>query len=127
MVSPFAKVQSDALATVRATAGASITYTRGSNSASVVAVPGSSDFSVVSGDLVAETIKSPDFLINAAELSVAMIAGGESSFTEPLRGDLVVDDDGRTFVVMPDKSVPAWEYGDRDGRKWFRVHTKRAE
>lgn len=127
MVSPFAKCQSDAFATVRATAGASITYTRGSNSASVVAVPGSSDFSVVSGDLVSETIKASDFLIMAEELQTAITAAGETNFTEPLRGDLIVDEAGRTFVVMPDKNVPAWEYGDRDGRAWYRVHTKRAE
>lgn len=127
MVSSFGKVQAQALASIRATAGDRVTYRRGGNSATVVAVPGSSEFAIVSNDQVSENIKSTDFLIRAEDLSAAMTSTGLSSFSQPERGDEILDGSGGLFLVMPERSVPAWEWSDRDSKAWYRIHTKKAE
>jgi hypothetical protein len=100
---------------LKAAAGTTVTYTRSSESADVVATIGRSEFEAASQSGVVERWESRDFLITAADLPFGL----------PQRGDEIVEARGGeivTYEVTSPRGVPEWHYGDAF-RSIVRVHT----
>lgn len=98
-----------------------VTYSRGSGStadtADVDAVVDSTVFRVDNGFGVFIRVESRDYLIQASELA---------SFTEPQRGDVILDTINshvEKFEVMAPGAEDVYRYED-EFRKVFRIHTK---
>lgn len=90
------------------------TYSRLSTSVTVNVTVGLRDQVVNAADgSVMMIVHSRDFILTAADLA---------AFTEPLRGDRIVDD-GHTYEVLPMESVPCWQWADQ-GHIDYRIHTK---
>ena len=101
--------------TLNASAGYSVTYRRGNNSASVIATIGKSLFEAGSQSGVIESFESRDYLLRTEDLP----------FGSPLRGDLILESTGgivTTYEVSTPRGVPLFRYADAF-RTMVRVHT----
>jgi hypothetical protein len=109
-------------AQLKSFASRAVTYSRGSQSLSVQATVGRSDYDVASGDAGFQRVVTRDYLIALADL--ASLAGGG----EPKRGDRIIETIAgvaRTFeVAAPGDGVQCFAFSDTDGNV-VRVHTKR--
>jgi hypothetical protein len=100
---------------LKSAAGMTVTYTRGAESAEIVATIGRSQFEAANQSGVLEQWESRDYLITAADLP----------YGDPERGDLITENHGGDLVVYEvasPRGVPEWHYGDAF-RSIVRVHT----
>lgn len=109
----------NALADVRSTAGASVTYQRASDTVIVTAVRGRSSYMAESAVGIVYEVESVDYLVAAA----ALILDGAT--VTPQAGDLIVDGD-ETFEVMAAGGSPPFEPSDPDATT-LRIHTRPRE
>jgi hypothetical protein len=100
---------------LKAAAGSTVTYTRGNESAEIVATIGRSNFEAANQSGVIEQWESRDYLISAADLPFGLPERGDE-IIEAQNGDLV------TYEVTSPRGVPEWHYGDAF-RSIVRVHT----
>jgi len=104
-------------ATLRANASHTVTYKRGSASASVSATTGSTPFEATNDDGIVTHFESRDFLIDVADLE---------DFGEPERGDQVLDTlngNVEIFEVVAPDGEEHLRYSDPE-RTVYRIHTK---
>ena len=104
------------LARLRKFAGNPVVYRRGSQSATVTAVTGQTEYDATddAGMPVAQT--SRDFLIGTSDL----VLGGVQ--IEPLAGDVIEQADGTKNKVLPVNNH-CWKWSDT-GKSQRRIHTK---
>lgn len=111
----------DALAahvtTLNVAAGETVTYKRGSDSVSITAVVGQSQFDEVSATgEIRPLSKTVDFLVKPSSLKLS------GSAVLPQRGDQIEKSEGSIYDVLPGTEGTAWQYSD--GRKTFlRIHS----
>ena len=102
-------------------AGHEVTYTRGSDSITILATVGTSTHQTIdgkNGSLI--KIKSRDFIVTAADLDF-----GSGPF-KPERDDEItetIDGVEYRFRVMPFGQDPCYRFSDNHGVR-FRIHTK---
>lgn len=104
---------------LKAAAGSTVTYRRGSDQAEVTATIGRSEFEAQSQSGVVENWESRDYLITYADLP----------FGEPMRGDVIVETVGGDlceYEVAAPRGVPVFYPGDAY-RSLVRIHTKQIE
>jgi hypothetical protein len=102
-------------AQLKTAAGSTVTYTRGNESAEIVATIGRSNFEAANQNGVIEQWESRDYLVSAADLPFGL----------PERGDEIIESQGGsivTYEVTSPRGVPEWHYGDAF-RSIIRVHT----
>jgi len=102
-------------------AGVEVTYTRGSGSVTVTAVPALHRYEVIDAEGFGITALSRDYLIHAADLVIS------GSTIAPRAGDRVTETIGgtsTTFEVMAIGAMKEYEPLDTDGLI-LRVHTKK--
>ncbi len=114
---------SDAIAglvtSLKSVGGHTVTYSRGSSSVSLTAVPTQASFEQVDeGGIVRWEAK--DFLIKASDLTF----GGE--LIEPKKGDKIKDENDKVFKVLDDGNLPCFRYSD-PYQTMLRVHTKQVK
>jgi hypothetical protein len=100
-----------------------ITYRRGSQSVSLAATIGRTDFAADAAEPVIETWQSLDYLIRTADLVLGTVT------TLPLRGDRIEETDGavtHVYEVMAPSGQTPWRYAD-DFRRELRIHTKHVQ
>ena len=106
----------------KATDGVSVTYTRGTTSAVLTAIPGATVYSSIADGGARVEIGQRDYLIAVADL----VLGGV--VTAPAIGDRIQETvNGQALVFecqTPDNGEPAFRYGSQ-WRGWYRLHTKR--
>lgn len=124
-MSTFASAITNALATIRAAAGVTVTYSRGADTVSLTAVPGRTRYeSNVPSGVVTE-FQTRDYIIKAADLILA------GSVTLPQDGDQITDvdaagDDVVYEAMSPGGDAPSWTFSDT-ARTHLRIHTKVVE
>jgi len=104
---------------LKAAAGSTVTYRRGSDEAEVTATIGRSEFEAQSQGGVVENWESRDYLITYADLP----------YGEPQRGDVIVETVGGDlceYEVSAPRGVPVFHPGDAY-RSLVRIHTKQIE
>lgn len=104
---------------LKAAAGSTVTYRRGSDEAEVTATIGRSEFEAQSQSGVVENWESRDYLITYADLP----------YGEPQRGDVIVETVGGDlceYEVSAPRGVPVFHPGDAY-RSLVRIHTKQIE
>lgn len=94
-----------------------VQYHRGAESVTLRATVGRTVFEEADEVGVVKQREARDYIVRAQDL----VLGGDQ--TLPLRGDQVVEADGRTFEVMSMGAEPPWRYSDPD-RLDLRIHTK---
>ena len=100
---------------LKTAAGSTVTYTRGNESAEIVATIGRSNFEAANQSGVIEQWESRDYLVSAADLPFGL----------PERGDEIIESQGVsvvTYEVTSPRGVPEWHYGDAF-RSIIRIHT----
>ena len=100
-----------------------VTYQRGSDSVEVAATVGKTEFEIDGGYGVVERFVSRDFLVAAADLTLA----GEP--VEPQPGDRIRETVGQkvhVHEVMAPGKEPCWRWSD-PYRATLRVHTKEVD
>jgi hypothetical protein len=105
--------------TLKKSASASVTMTRGTESRSVLAVVGKSTFESVDQNGVTESWESRDFIIHATDLP----------FGEPQRHDKITETIGnvlRVYQVSAPRGVPLFHYSDAF-QSAVRIHTTRVD
>jgi hypothetical protein len=115
-LSAFDHFIADGLSSIRAFAGRSITYRRGTHFITFCAVKGSTTFDSTDQDGVAFQYVSTDFIFDACDLVL------NDEATEPKDNDLIVLD-GDTYQVSRPGGSQSWRYSDT-GKSQIRVHTK---
>lgn len=124
MGSPFITALSAGLATVRAVAGAAVTYERGATRVTVTAVAGSTEYTAELGDVVVDRFTGRDFLIEVADLAERFSNFG-LTFGEPQRGDRITDrESGSTYEVFPTAGEALFAYRGPVETE-YRIHTKK--
>ena len=106
---------------LKTAAGVSVTYTRGTNSVTLTAVPTLHQYEIVDDEGFGISMLSRDYLIHAADL---ILAGAEIA---PRAGDRIaetIDGVAQTFEVMPLGQKHEYEPADPDGLLLI-VHTKK--
>ncbi len=110
-----------AFGTLKALAGASITYRRGPHSTPLTAPKDSSQFERDAGEGISESYETTDFLIAVDEL----IIDGERTF--PKQGDVIEETDpdtGQTYTYRTVSPTGEKFYSYAGGmRRVLRVHT----
>jgi len=104
---------------LKTSAGRSVTYVRGSQSATVTATVGNSAFESQMESGVIERFESRHFVIVADDLP----------FGEPRRGDRIRDTQAGTVVeyeLVTPRGVPLWQYADAF-RASVKIHTTQAD
>lgn len=104
---------------LKAAAGSTVTYRRGSDEAEVTATIGRSEFEAQSQSGVVENWESRDYLITYGDLP----------YGEPQRGDVIVETVGGDlceYEVSAPRGVPVVHPGDAY-RSLVRIHTKQIE
>ena len=102
-----------------------VLYVRGSESVSLAATIGKTDFEIAS-DFGVETYVSRDFLILTSDLILS------AQVVLPQKGDKIEEPVGdaalsiKVYEVMAPASEPVWRYSDPH-QKMLRVHTKHVE
>jgi hypothetical protein len=96
---------------LRPAAGVAVTYTQGSTSLSIYAIPGFTEIDEQSEDGAIRTDKVQDFIFQASDLTVT-----------PSRGDSVTWG-SRVFEVVQPTGDRCYSYSDQYQRM-IRVHTK---
>ena len=102
---------------VFANEGASVTYERGSTSATVTAVRGRTEIETDTGLGALIRADSPDYLIQASDLT---------AFAPPVAGDRITDS-GRVFVATSQYQASPWQWADWPNRTVYRIHTKQVD
>jgi hypothetical protein len=106
-----------ALAVVRDTAGAPVTYARGETSIDDIAAGvGASRIEQTDAHGIVTSFESRDYLIGVCDLE---------ELGEPAAGDLITEPGIGVFQVLQITGAPCFQYSD-PGRTQFRIHTKRA-
>jgi hypothetical protein len=94
-----------------------VQYHRGAESVALRATVGRTLFEEADEFGVVKQREARDYIVRAQDL--VLNAGP----TLPLRGDQIVEADGRTFEVMAMGNEPPWRYSDPE-RLDLRIHTK---
>lgn len=100
-------------------AGRTVTYRRGSEESAVTATVGRSQFESQAQGGVVENWESRDYLVSYGDLP----------YSEPLRGDVIVEEVGDEifeYEVSSPRGVPVFHFGD-SFRAIVRVHTKQID
>ena len=119
-MSIFSRAQSVGLQIAANVAGESVTYARGAISIDVAgAIQGETVWDASRTDHVKIGTKSADWLIESRKLD------NDGTLLTPARGDTITREDGVVFKVLPfGEQSQTWRYSDRNGREFFRIHTK---
>lgn len=108
--------------TLRNVAGVLVTYVRGDSATELVAVVGSTEFTVAVDGTVTQ-VTSRDYLIEAD----TMVVDGQPIV--PQAGDIIREERGSTtlsFEVRPFGHEPCYRESDRNGLL-LRIHTKQVD
>lgn len=102
--------------------GVSVSYSRGSSSVSLTAIPSVVDYGKIDamGEAPATIATMRDYLISCSAIVIS------SAIVEPRRGDRItetINGASQVFEVMPLENRPAAEL-QHDGARWL-VHCKR--
>lgn len=97
-----------------------VRYRRVAQEVPASATVGTTIFRLDVGPGITERIEARDFLIAATDLA------GLTGFTQPQRGDRVIEDDATTrqhYEVIAPGHEPVWRWSDPN-RACYRIHTK---
>lgn len=95
--------------------GEAVTWARGSDSATLTAVPATGEMEVDTGNGILEVAYITTFDIVAADLTV------DGAEVRPQRGDTITTSGGITYRAEGEIEV----YNDGTVGAWYRVHTRR--
>jgi hypothetical protein len=121
MANLFDSAMTFTAAALKGNCGDTVTYQRGADSVSIVAVSGTTEFDRDDGDGAQVHFRSADWLITAADLILL------GSVTVPRRGDKIVKTSGskvRTYEILVVDGSAQYAYMDDDGGQMIRIHTK---
>jgi hypothetical protein len=115
---PFAAAAAAMMKSLKSVAGTAVTYSRGTDSANLTAVPGRSDHEVTDTEGFSVTVQTQDWMIDVADL----VLGGAA--TEPQIGDRVTIRGGQSYEVLPPSPALAhWRFTS-GSRTTYRIHSK---
>lgn len=123
MANFFSTAASFASAAAKGNAGTSITYRRGTLSASLTATKGRSEFAELDNNGHLVRTESRDWLMEADDI----VLGGRAVL--PQRGDRIEETAGGTkhvYELMQFGDEPPWKYSDEE-RVRIRVHTREVD
>ena len=118
----FATAIAGAVATVKAAAGVSVTYRRGSDTVAITAIKSAVSVDLDGGDRIAVKAERVDWIVEETDL---VLAGAQ---TEPIEGDEIDETAGgqtETYVAVPVGTTGCFRHCDGTGAA-FRIHTKLA-
>jgi hypothetical protein len=98
-----------------------VSYWRGDDAASILAVQGRSDWPVVEASGAQIMLQTRDYLVRADDLETMLGAGAR-----PEAGDRVVEASGEAFEVRAPGGQRPWRWSD-EYNKLLRIHTTRVE
>lgn len=104
---------------LKASAGMTVAYVRGGNTATMTATIGRSVFEAANASGVIEQWESRDYIVKTDELP----------YGEPRRGDRIYEQFGtvsNVYEVVTPRGVPLFGYGDAF-QTCVRIHTKRVD
>jgi len=119
MPNPLQQALGSLATTVKAFAGETVTYRRGTSSFQIVAVPGRGRRGVVSDDALSMATDDLDFIVERSELAFNGV------LTLPMRGDEIVRTVGSetlTYAVRVDGTID--RYDTDAARQTLRIRTK---
>lgn len=105
-----------AAAALRGNRGKTVLYQRGSDSVSIIATMGATEFERDDGDGVQVAFTAIDFLVSASDIVLS------GTMSTPMRGDLIVSD-GQTYEVLNITGQQHFTRMDPAG-SMLRIHTK---
>ena len=101
---------------LKANCSESITYNRGSDSVTLSATIGRTEFELANEYGIVETFRSRDYIFTKSDLVLS------GSATIPMSGDIIVEGSGSYEVLSPGGSQC---YREDEYGQVFRVHTKK--